>query len=112
MVVQQVNVLVVATRPHLADGRGATVRQVVQDDLHITVAEVRTAAVYTIHAPYTPADLEEARHALFTDAVVQESYWAKRPPMDCDWIVQIGFLPGMTDNVGRTAAEALADVYA
>ena len=34
----------------------------------------------------------------------------KRPPMTCDWIVQVGFLPGVTDNVGRTAARALEDI--
>jgi phosphoribosylformylglycinamidine synthase len=111
-VVKQVNILVVATRPHLPDVRGAALQQTVQADLHLAVDEVRTAALYTLHAPRTPEDLEEARQSLFTDAVVQESYWNKRPPGNCDWIVQIGFLPGMTDNVGQTATAALEDIYA
>lgn len=104
--------LVVATRPHLPDVRGHAVKHAMHDAMHLAVEEVRTAAVYTVHAPRTPEALEEARQYLFTDAVVQESYWARRPPGDYDWIVQIGFLPGITDNVGRTATEALEDIYA
>jgi phosphoribosylformylglycinamidine synthase subunit PurSL len=107
---KQVNILVVATQSHMPDVRGAALQQTLQDDLHLRVDEVRTASLYTIHAPLTPADLEEARQGLFTDAVVQESFWAKRPPMTCDWIVQVGLLPGVTDNVGRTAARALEDI--
>ena len=107
---KQVNILVVATQPHILDVRGVALRRTLQDDLHLRVDEVRTASLYTIHAPLTPADLEEARQVLFTDAVVQESFWAKRPAMACDWIVQVGLLPGVTDNVGRTAARALEDI--
>ena len=107
---KQVNILVVATQPHMPDVRGVALQQTLQDDLHLRVDEVRTASLYTIHAPLTSADLEEARQVLFTDAVVQESFWSKRPPMTCDWIVQVGLLPGVTDNVGRTAARALEDI--
>ena len=107
---KQVNILMVATQPHMPDVRGVALQQTLQDDLHLRVDEVRTASLYTIHAPLTPADLEEARQVLFTDAVVHESFWAQRPSMTCDWIVQVGFLPGVTDNVGRTAARALEDI--
>ena len=109
---KQVHILVVATQPHLLDVRGEALKQTVREDLNLALDEVRTAALYTVHAPITPDDLEEARRYLFTDAVVQESYWTKRPPGECDWIVQVGFLPGITDNVGRTAADALEDIYA
>jgi phosphoribosylformylglycinamidine synthase len=109
--VKQVNILVVAKQPQRPDVRGEALKQTMQEDLHLSVAEVRTAAVYTMHVPCAADELEEARQSLFTDAVVQESYWARRPPVDCQWIVQIGLLPGLTDNVGRTAVEALEDVY-
>ena len=104
---KHVNILVVATRPQVPDVHGQALQRTLQDDLHLTIEEARTAALYTIHAPLTPADLEVARQVLFTDAIVQESCWAKRPALPCDWIVQVGLLPGMTDNVGRTAARAL-----
>ena len=108
---KQVNILVVTTQPQMPDVRGAALQRTLQDDLHLQVDEVHTASLYTIHAPFTPDDLKEARQVLFTDTVVQESGWATRPALACDWIVQVGLLSGVTDNVGRTAARALEDIY-
>ncbi len=107
----QTHVLVVAAPPQQPDLRGEALKRTLRDDLHLTVDDVRIASLYTIHSPLTPDDLEQARQTLFTDTVIQESYWSARPPVDCHWIVQVGFLPGMTDNVGRTATEALEDIY-
>src|SRR5262249_7139456 len=94
-VMKQVNILVVATRPEAPDVHGQALQRILQDDLHLTLEEARTAALYTIHAPRTATDLEAARQVLFTDTIVQESYWAKRPALPCDWIVQVGLLPGV-----------------
>ena len=107
----QTNVLVVATPPHLDDRRGSALAQALREDLQLPVETARIASLYTIDAPLTTTDLEDARQTLFTDAVVQTSAWNARPPGHCDWIVQVSFLPGTTDNVGRTAAEALEDIY-
>lgn len=107
----QTHVLVVATPPHLDDVRGSALAQTLREDLQLPVETARIASLYTIYAPLTTTDLEEARQTLFTDAVVQTSSWDARPSIDCDWIVQVSFLPGTTDNVGRTAAEALEDIY-
>ncbi len=106
----QTNVLVVATPSHMADVQGSALAQTLREDLALPVESARIASLYTIHAPLTTTDLEDARQTLFTDAVVRTSYWDARPPVDCNWIVQVGFLPGTTDNVGRTAAEALEDI--
>lgn len=107
---QQVHVLVVTPCTAMPDVRGEALQQMLQNDLGLSVSAVRTASVYTIHAPVTPDDLDAARQYLFTDTIVQASYWNQRPPGNCDWIIQVGFLPGMTDNVGRTATEALEDI--
>src|SRR5438552_13095621 len=97
---KQVNILVVATRPQMPDVHGQGLQRTLQDDLHLAIEEARTAALYTIHAPLTPTALDTARQVLFTDAIVQASYWAKRPALPCDWIAQVGLLPGGTVNVG------------
>ena len=95
----------------MRDVQGEAVQLTMRDDLHLTVE--RYARRRSI--PSTPHILlrtwKVPGRYLFTDAVVQESSWARRPAGDCQWIVQVGFLPGVTDNVGRTAAEALEDIY-
>jgi hypothetical protein len=40
---KQVNILVVATQPHLPDVRGVALQRTLQDDLHLRLDEVHTA---------------------------------------------------------------------
>ena len=110
--VQNVTILVVSPRPQLRDVRGETVLRNLREGAHLAVEQVRTAALYTVRSPRSVDALEPARRALFTDAVVEESRWDQRPPVPCRWIVQVAMLPGVTDNVGRTAARALEDMLA
>ena len=43
----------------------------------------------------------------FIDPVLQEGF-ARTPVLfDADWVIEIGFKPGVTDNVGRTAREVI-----
>ena len=107
---QNVTILVVSPRPQMRDVRGEALLHSLREDAHLAVEQVRTAALYTIHSPLSVESLEPARRALFTDAVVEESRWDERPPVSCRWIVQVAMLPGVTDNVGRTASRALEDV--
>ena len=110
--VQNVAILVVGPSPQMPDVRGETLLRSLQEDARFAVEQVRTAALYTIRSPFSVGELEPARRALFTDAVVEESRWDGRPPLPCRWIVQVAMLPGVTDNVGRTASRALEDVLA
>ena len=107
---QNVTILVVSPRPQMRDARGEALLRSLREDAHLAVEQVRTAALYTIRSPLSIEALEPARRALFTDAVVEESRWDERPPVPCRWIVQVAMLPGVTDNVGRTASRALEDV--
>ena len=64
---KQVHILVVATRPHMPDVRGAALKQTMQEDFHLAVHDVRTAALYTMYTPRTPDDLEDARQQALVD---------------------------------------------
>ena len=66
--------------------------------------------MYTFKSSLSVQQLEAARQVLFTDGVVEESRWDSRPPVPCRWMIQVGMLPGVTDNVGRTATRALEDM--
>ena len=54
---QQVNILVVSPRPHMPDVQGRALQRTLQEDLHLTVQEVRTAALYTIDTVLPRAEL-------------------------------------------------------
>ncbi|MCA1809595.1 MAG: phosphoribosylformylglycinamidine synthase, partial [Lentisphaerae bacterium] len=66
--------------------------------------------MYLIDAELAPAALAAAQKA-FTDPVIETSACGRLPPpRKFDWLIEIGFKPGVTDNVGRTARSALQDV--
>ncbi len=43
----------------------------------------------------------------FIDPVLQEGFVRTPVLFDADWVIEIGFKPGVTDNVGRTAREVI-----
>ncbi len=103
-----------AVLPQWRDSRGEGVARQICDFLNLPVEAVRTRDVYTIHANIT--DPEAGRVAEFlANPVLQkvrigEVCALDRDDNDCKFIVAVGFKPGVTDNVGRTAHEAVGDI--
>jgi phosphoribosylformylglycinamidine synthase II len=92
------------------DARGRGVIHRAQGALKLEIAECRTRDVYKV-----VANIDEAKAAVvqktFADPVVAESAMSRLPaPESFDWMIEVGFKPGVTDNVGRTARGALQDI--
>lgn len=100
----------VAMKPGMGDPAGESVRKRLEEDLGIAVERVRVIDVYTIHAELTANELERVRSELFTDPIIQESAIDVSMAQDYDYLVEVGFRPGVTDNVGKSSAEGIADV--
>ncbi len=102
------NRIEIALKPGVRDARGERIKREIEHFLHLAVAEVRTIDVYTVDAVLTSQELELAASGPFCDPVIQG--WSIDRPLAAgfDYIVEVGFRPGVTDNVGRTAREALA----
>ncbi|AAR35008.1 phosphoribosylformylglycinamidine synthase subunit PurS [Geobacter sulfurreducens] len=97
----------VALKEGVRDARGERVRREIEHFLHLPVHEVRTIDVYTVDAGLSPDELEKAASEPFSDPVIQ-TWSLDRPLADgFDYLVEVGFRPGVTDNVGRTAREAI-----
>ncbi len=91
------------------DARGRGVIHRANGALKMDIAECRTRDVYKV-----VANIDEATAAVvqksFADPVVAESAMGRLPaPENFDWMLEVGFKPGVTDNVGRTARGALKD---
>ncbi|HAK97654.1 MAG TPA: phosphoribosylformylglycinamidine synthase [Planctomycetes bacterium] len=74
------------------------------------VGDLRLVDNYTV-AKDLPPDACERVRAMLTHPVIEEGA-ADRPllPPRFDWSFEIAFLPGVTDNAGRTAREAIGDL--
>ncbi len=115
--------IAVTFRPAYRDALGETTRKSIVEDLGIAVKTVRTLQVYTIDAPLSPDEAERVRKELFTDPIVQTSFvQTLEEPNILDqivtlfgfsqhlWSLEIGFRPGVTDTVGKTARTAIETV--
>jgi phosphoribosylformylglycinamidine synthase II len=100
----------VAFKPDYRDPTGESVWRSIVEDLGLSVERVRTIDVYTIDADLTAPEVERVRGELFTDPITQDSSASSRLARDFTWIIEVGFRPGVTDNVGKTAREGIEAV--
>jgi phosphoribosylformylglycinamidine synthase subunit PurSL len=100
----------VSFKPEYRDPLGASVQRGIVEDLGLSIDKVRTIEVYSIDAELTSQEVERLRRELFTDPIIQESSDVSRLARDFSWIIEVGFRPGVTDNVGKTAREGIEAV--
>lgn len=99
----------VALRPEFQDPAGNALRGQVREDLNLEIGDVRVIDVFTLHADLSEAELERVRTDLFTDPIVEHSAVNQSLVKDCSCVIEVGFLPGVTDNAGRSAREGVED---
>ncbi len=100
--------LEIALRDDLFDAEGANLTRKARDYFGYQVAEVRTVRVITIDAKLTKAQLKKIQEDLFTNPVTEIS--AYHPlPITADWVIWVGYLPGVKDAAGETGKEAIED---
>ncbi len=99
--------IVVGLKDGVKDARGERIRREIRHHLSIELESVRTLDVYTLDADLTEDEVREAALGPFSDPVIQEVAINRPLAHDFDVLVEVGFRPGVTDNVGRTSKEAL-----
>lgn len=100
----------VGLKPAFRDSFGETTASRIKNDLGLPVDSVRTIKVFTVEADITDDQLLAAAQGPYCDPVTQD--YSLGPlaldwHYDFDWLIEVGFRPGVTDNEGRTAAQAL-----
>ena len=100
----------VGMQAQFRDPAGQDVRHQLAEDLGIQVDDVKVIDVYTVQADLSPEQMEQVRTELFTDPIIQRSALDSSVATDYDFLIEVGFLPGVTDNVGKSSAEGISDV--
>jgi phosphoribosylformylglycinamidine synthase len=100
----------VGLREGIRDALGEKIKKRINEDLGIEVREVKTIDVYTIDAALSNEQLNFLGENLFSDPVIQEFSTEEPLAKNFDWLVEAGFKPGVTDNVGKTTKEAIKDI--
>jgi len=91
----------------IRDALGEKIKKRIIEHLHLTVDEVKTVEVYTIDGDLGKGKLQQIARGPLSDPVIQD-YTINRGLADgFDWMIEVGFRPGVTDNVGKTARESV-----
>ncbi|MCB9556210.1 MAG: phosphoribosylformylglycinamidine synthase [Deltaproteobacteria bacterium] len=99
----------VELQPQIADPHGESIRWRAENYLGIELESVRTRTIYKLDGKINAAHASAIRDAL-TDPVIERSAIGRLDLPRCDWLITVGFRPGVTDNVGRTARRFVADL--
>jgi len=103
----------IGVKAGIRDALGEKIRRRIIEHLGIHVDAVQTIEVYTIDTSLTgeaaPTDNElcAAAGGPLSDPIIQEFSINRPLAGHFDWLIEVGFRPGVTDNVGKTAREAL-----
>jgi phosphoribosylformylglycinamidine synthase len=103
--------LEIALKENLVDAEGQGISQKAKNYFGIELHSVRTINVVTLDADLSEDQLGAVRTEIFTNPVTQISSY---DPLDLefDWTIWVGFRPGVRDNPGSTAIEAIEDLTA
>ena len=98
-------------KEEVRDALGEKIKRRIREHLFMDVQQVRTVEVYTLDGTLPPDDLELAAAGPLSDPVIQRYTINRSCVADFDWLIEVGYRPGVTDNVGKTAREALALLF-
>jgi len=99
----------ITLKPELVDAEGQGLRSKARDYFGVAADSIRTVHIITIDADLSAEQLQRVQAEIFTNPVTQIS---SLDPLavDFDWIIWVGFRPGVRDNAGATAIEAMVDL--
>jgi len=99
--------LELATKSHIKDVQGDHLAGLLRKELGIQVS-CRFVDAYNLAESMGAEDMLALAEDVFADSVTQD-YSFKEPLFRDFWRIEVGMLPGVTDNVGHTASEAIKD---
>ena len=105
----------VGLRKEFADSEGVTVQRRIHNDLDIkNVKDIRVLKVYLVDCDKLSSfEVNSFAGNVLADGVI-ENYESEEVLADnysFDWIIETGFLPGVTDNEGKTALWGLRTYF-
>jgi len=98
--------LEIGWRPDLIDAEGEALRRKAQEYFGLTLDRVQVLRLLMLDMELTPSELEAVRTEVFTNPVTQVSSYTPLA-REFDWALWVGFRPGVRDNAGAMAREAI-----
>jgi phosphoribosylformylglycinamidine synthase subunit PurSL len=91
----------------IRDALGEKTKKRIIDNFSLSIEKVSTIEIYTVAGELTKGELKKIAAGPLSDPIIQNFSINKPLADDFDWLIEVGFRPGVTDNVGKTAREAI-----
>ena len=91
----------------IRDVLGERTQRKITEHLGIAVERVETIDVFTIEGDLQRSALEAMAAGPLSDPIIQRYVIDGGLAENFDWLIEVGFRPGVTDNVGKTARSAI-----
>jgi phosphoribosylformylglycinamidine synthase len=101
----------VSFKPNVVDALGNSIKKKITEDLKIKTDSIKAVDVYTIDSILSNEELNIIGEELLADPVIQDFSIDSSLAKEFDWLIEVGFKPGVTDNVGKTAKEGIEDIF-
>ena len=75
------------------------------------IKDISVVDIYTIDKKIDKKNLETLSSLFYNPSVQKASYTTPLHPEKFDWVIEIGFLPGVTDNIANTSREMIEDKF-
>jgi phosphoribosylformylglycinamidine synthase len=106
---QPVTRIEIGTRPGFTDSRGESTARKIREHLGLQVAAVRTRDLYLVEPGLPEADAARVA-AEFAGPVVRQGAVGRLDDGPFDVVVSVGYKPGVTDPVGKSARVCVEDL--
>ena len=101
----------VSYKENINDVPAGKLKKRIKTDFGLDIEQAHVVDVYTIDAETDQHTVEIMKSDAFVDPVIQKSTTDGFTLFDADWVIEVGFKPGVTDNVGRTAKEVIEAIH-
>jgi len=93
------------------DALGMNTLRDIHEDLNLlSVSGVRSVDVTIFEADLSAAEYKRIAEELLNDPVIQQYTLSPEFARKVPWVVEVGFKPGVTDNVAQTTKEGIEDL--
>ena len=92
------------------DSQGRKILAAIQENFRLPVEKVAVHSAYTLEMELRGPEKERIARELFTDPITEVFTIDAALAKDFDFLVEVGYKPGVTDNVGRSSREGIADL--
>lgn len=98
-------------RPTINDTREDAFLSKIREAGFTMVTKVQVADVYTVNRDFTDEEKEKIASMLINPIIESATVGKPNTPETFDVALEIGLMPGVTDNLGTTVREAIEDLF-